>query len=388
MAGFPEYDAAAIRELDAQAAKILAVFANRSYARVEPPILQPAEAFLDRSGEEIRRRTFVLSDPEGNELCLRPDLTIPICRMHLGGGKKFPARLSYHGPAFRFQPGEPDRPSQFLQTGVECLGVTDRKGADIEVLTLAVEGVRAAGLNAFSLKIGDLTLFAGLIDALDIPAQWRGRLKRHFWRPAYFRELLERLSNGAPVPGERYLAHLGTASEADARAALTGLMDYLGGTPMGGRTREEIVERLMEQAAEAAALRLGTKAVALIERVLSVSGAARESTAEIRALLKKNGIKLEAPLAMMEARIAAMEKLGFDAKRLTFAARFGRNMEYYTGFVFELWSRDSEGPVQIAGGGRYDNLLKMLGAKADIPAVGCAIRCERVLGARRKTGAR
>src|SRR6185295_7920292 len=88
MAGFPEYDAAAIRELDAQAAKILAVFANRSYARVEPPILQPAEAFLDRSGEEIRRRTFVLSDPEGNELCLRPDLTIPICRMHLGGGKK------------------------------------------------------------------------------------------------------------------------------------------------------------------------------------------------------------------------------------------------------------------------------------------------------------
>src|SRR5262249_54963585 len=154
-------------------------FSEHSYARVEPPILQPAEAFLDRSGEEIRRRTFVLTDPEGNELCLRPDLTIPVCRMHLGAGKRFPARLSYHGPAFRFQPGEPDRPSQFLQTGVECLGVSDRKSADIEVLTLAVEGVRAAGLNAFSLKIGDLTLFAGLIDALDIPAQWRGAVTRH-----------------------------------------------------------------------------------------------------------------------------------------------------------------------------------------------------------------
>ncbi len=387
MPGFPEYNAALIELLEDQTAKILVIFASRSYTRVEPPILQPAEIFLDRSGEEIRRRTFVLTDPEGHELCLRPDLTIPVCRMHLSGGKKFPARLAYHGPAFRFQPGEPDRPSQFLQTGVECMGLSDRKAADIEVLSLAVEGVRAAGLKSFSLKIGDLTLFAGLIDVLDIPAQWRGRLKRHFWRPAYFRELLERLSNGGTVPGERYLAHLGTASEAEARVALTGLMDYLGGTPMGGRTREEIVDRLMEQAAEAAALRLDKKAVALIERVLSVAGPARESLSEIRALLHKNGIKLEAPLQVMEARIAALTKLGFDEKRLTFAARFGRNMEYYTGFVFELWSRDSEGPVQIAGGGRYDNLLRMLGAKADIPAVGCAIRSERVLAARRKTGA-
>src|SRR5215471_8043165 len=381
MAGFPEYDAALIRELDAQTAKILAVFADRAYARVEPPILQPAEVFLDRSGEEIRRRTFVLTDPEGNELCLRPDLTIPVCRMHLASGKKFPARLSYHGPAFRFQPGEPDRPSQFLQTGVECLGVGDSERADIEVLTLTVEGVRAAGLKSFSLKIGDLSLFAGLIDALDIPPQWRGRLKRHFWRPAYFRELLERLSNGAPVPGERYLAHLGTANEADARAALTGLMEYLGGTPSGGRTREEIIDRLMEQAAEAAALRLDKKAVALIERVLSVSGPAQASLKEIRALLKKNGIKLDAPVALMEARIEAVAKLGFDEKRLSFAARFGRNMEYYTGFVFELWAADKEGPVQIAGGGRYDNLLRMLGAKRDTPAIGSAIRSERVFAA-------
>jgi len=387
MGGFPNYDAALIALLDAQAAKILQVFAAKGYARVEPPILQPADVFLDRSGEEIRRRTFVLTDPEGNELCLRPELTIPVCRMHLEQKGTFPARYAYNGPAFRFQPGEPDRPSQFLQTGVECLGVADRKRAEIEVLELAVEGVRATGLKSFSLKIGDLTLFSGLIDALDIPAQWRGRLKRHFWRPSYFRELLERLSNGAPVPGERYLASLGSASEADARTALLGLMDYLGSTPLGGRTREEIIDRLMEQAAEAAAIRLDKKAVALIERVLSVAGPARASLAELRALMKKNRIKLEAPLAAMEARIEALEKLGFDEKRLDFAARFGRNMEYYTGFVFELWSRDSEGPVQIAGGGRYDQLMRTLGASRDVPAVGAAIRSERVLAARRKTGA-
>jgi ATP phosphoribosyltransferase regulatory subunit len=391
MPSFPQYDSALLKRLDAQAASILGIFAQRSYSRVEPPILQPAELFLDRSGEEIRRRTFVLTDPGGQELCLRPELTIPVCRMHLAGGGNFPARLAYHGPAFRFQPNQPERPSQFLQTGVECLGLANRQSADAEILNLAVEGVRAAGLENFSVQIGDLALFAGLVDALDIPAQWRGRLKRHFWRPDYFRELLARLSNGASVPGERYLAHLGSAGEDEARAALSGLMDYLGGAQqgsvLGGRTREEIVERLMEQAAEAAAIRLDTKAVALIERVLSVSGPALKSVTAIRVLLKKSGIKLEAPLALMESHIAALAKLGLPDSRVSFAARFGRNMEYYTGFVFELWSRDAEGPVQVAGGGRYDTLLRTLGAKKDVPAIGCAIRSERVLAARRATGA-
>jgi len=387
MSAFPHYDAALLDQLDTQAAAILGVFAAKNYARVEPPILQPADVFLDRSGEEIRRRTFVLTDPSGTELCLRPELTIPVCRMHLDGRGKFPARLAYHGPAFRFQPSQPDRPSQFLQTGVECLGVTNREAADTEVLALAVEGVRAAGLEDFSIQIGDLALFAGLVDALDIPTQWRGRLKRHFWRPDYFRELLARLSNGGTVPGERYLAHLGTADESEARAALSGLMDYLGGAPLGGRTREEIVDRLMEQAAEAAAMRLDKAAVELIERVLSVEGSARKSVAEISALLKRNRIALNEPLAEMEARIAALTKLGLSEKQISFAARFGRNMEYYTGFVFELWSRDAEGRVQVAGGGRYDTLLRTLGASKDMPAVGCAIRCERVLAARRATGA-
>lgn len=383
MAAFPEYDAKSLAALEGAAQAILSVFAEKSYARVEPPILQPADAFLDRSGEDIRRRTFVLTDPSGRELCLRPDLTIPVCRMHLGGAAKFPVRLAYHGPAFRFQPNQPERPAQFLQTGVECLGVANREAADIEVLSLAAEGVRAAGLSDFSVKIGDLSLFAGLVDALDIPPQWRGRLKRHFWRPDYFRELLKRLSDGAPVAGERYLAHLGTADEKEARAALSGLMDYLGNTVTGGRTRDEIIDRLLEQAAEAAAVRLDKGAVELIESVLQITGPARKTMSEIRVLLKKNKVKLDAPLDLMEARIEALTDLGLDEKRIAFAARFGRNMEYYTGFVFELWSRDAEGDVQIAGGGRYDTLLKMLGAKDNVPAVGCAIRIERALAARR-----
>jgi ATP phosphoribosyltransferase regulatory subunit len=84
----------------------------------------------------------------------------------------------------------------------------------------------------------------------------------------------------------------------------------------------------------------------------------------------------------MEARLATLNSLGVDLSRVEFTAHFGRNMEYYTGFVFELWAQDKEGPVQVAGGGRYDTMMEMLGARKPVSAIGCAIRTERVLAAK------
>jgi len=387
---FPQYDAPALERLEAQAKAILGVFAKKKYARVEPGILQPADVFLDRSGEEIRRRTFVLNDSSGAELCLRPDLTIPVCRMFLEGGAKSPARYSYHGPAFRMQPNNPDAPVQSLQTGVECLGDTRRAEADLEVLVLAVEALRAAGLSKFSVQLGDVGIFSALIDSLDIPLLWRARLKRHFWRPAYFKELLARLVGDGPKPTKAYLTRLAQAETTDARAAAEGLLDHMGITadkPIpGGRTREEIVERMLEQASEAAAPHLDKRQVALIERVLGVTGNARPSLAALRKIFAGAGIDVKASLEATEAHIERLQELKLDSRQIYFTPRFGRNMEYYTGFVFELWARNKREQIQIAGGGRYDSLLRILGAKKDIPAVGCAIWTERVLAARQASG--
>jgi ATP phosphoribosyltransferase regulatory subunit len=383
MTAFPDYRPDLIAALDAQAAAILGVFDARSYRRHEPSVLQPADIFLDRSGEEIRRRTFELTDPSGRELCLRPDLTIPTCKWQVTSGEPYPARLCYHGLAFRHQPLEPRRPTQFYQAGAELLGEADRAAAEEEVLKLAVDAVRAAGLDGFEVKLGDLGLFSTLIDALDVPVQWRGRLKRHFWRAGYFEALLQRLTTGAASDTQRLLAHLGGLAPAEARVAVEGLLDMVGEAPLGARTREEIVERLIEQAADAAALRLDPRVAKTITDLLAVSGPAPAALAQIRALTKAAGVTLDVQLGAMQARLDALGRLGIDPAHVSFAARFGRNMEYYTGFVFELWSRDAEGPVQVAGGGRYDNLLEALGAGRPIPAIGCAIRTERVLAARR-----
>jgi ATP phosphoribosyltransferase regulatory subunit len=372
MAAFPYYDVSAIGALNDQAVVLLKLFAARGYMREEPSILQPADIFLDRYGEEIRRRTFTLTDPSGRDLCLRPDLTIPICKHAVDAGAKFPARISYNGLAFRHQPSRPLRPTQFFQAGVELLGLEDAAAGEAEILGLSFDAMRAAGLQDFEMRFGDLALFGALVDALELPVQWRTRLKRHFWRAGYVETLLQRLGHGA--------------GKAPSRAVIEARLQQHAGAPPSGRTREEIIARAMEQGAEAAALHLDPAIAGVITKLFGISGPAQQAVDEIRTLLKAAGIKLDTPLAIMDARLKTITALGVDPARVRFTAHFGRNIEYYTGFVFELWSRDSEGPVQVAGGGRYDALMETLGATARVTAIGCALRTERMLVAKQFLG--
>ena len=334
--------------------------------REEPSVLQPAEIFLDRSGEEIRRRTFTLTDPSGRDLACAPISPFPSAGKRCWPSAAFRRASAYNGLVFRHQPGEPQRPTQFFQAGVELLGLEDRAAGEREILSLAIEALRAAGLKEFSLRIGDVALFGALVDSLSLPTQWRWRLKRHFWRAGYVENLIQWLAQGG-------------SHEAPTRAELEAALDGEADAPPAGRSRDEIIARALDRGAEAAALHLDPKVPTAIIKLLDISAPADQAMLEIRALLKTAGIELEAQLAAIDARLAALKSLGVEPGQVQFAAHFGRNMEYYTGLVFELWARDREGPVQIAGGGRYDTLLETLGAKQPVSAIGCAIRTERVL---------
>ena len=175
------------------------VFARAGYEPVAPAIIQPAGVFLDVVGESLRARTYVFTDPDGEELCLRPDLTVPTCRLHLERhpAADVPARYCYNGPAFRYQPGGADsaHPREFRQAGIEFFAAADREQDDAAVLALIVEALREAGLERFQLRIGDLGLFSALLDALPMPERWRRRLRHQFWRPEAFRAELARLTS-------------------------------------------------------------------------------------------------------------------------------------------------------------------------------------------------
>jgi len=375
-----------LASLDVQAAGIKRVFHERGYRSVEPLVLQPAEIFLNLSGEDIRRRIYVFTDPGGEELCLRPDLTIPTCAMYLETNRqaKGGAKLCYNGTAFRYQPSDGARPSEFLQAGVESLGARDREKADAEVIALAMEACEGAGLKNYKVKIGDVGLFFALINALDIPEIWRARLKRYIWRPSEFEALLARLSGkkakrSLTGPGAGLLGALSRLDEDQARAALNDVLALAQIAPVGVRSPEEISERLLAQASEARMDPLSPKIVRLINGYLKVSGAPSAALSKMRRLMRQAGVNLSEALERIERRLALMAAQGLDVEGMEFDADFGRKLEYYTGFVFEMTVPALSENAQIAGGGRYDTLLRKLGAPRGVPAVGCMIRTERLL---------
>src|SRR6202012_3017746 len=114
------------------------------------------------------------------ELCLRPDLPIPVAREYLAPDQAGrPAGYSYLGPVFRYRGAAP---SKFLQAGVESFGRLDRPAADAEMLALALEATSAVGLSEVDIRTGVVALFIALIDALDLFPVWRRRLIKDFNR--------------------------------------------------------------------------------------------------------------------------------------------------------------------------------------------------------------
>jgi ATP phosphoribosyltransferase regulatory subunit len=374
--------------LEAQAQRIMQVFIKAGYEAVSPAAIQPAGVFLDVIGESLRARTYVFTDPDGDELCLRPDLTVPTCRLHLERHKQasVKARYCYNGPAFRFQPVGAGRahPREFRQAGIEFFGATEREKADAQTVATIIEALKAAGLKDFKLRIGDLGLFRALIRALDMPDRWRQFLTHLFWRPDAFRTELKRLA--APraetlraIPSE-LLDDIEPDNFAVSERAVIQYLERSGIDVIGVRNVGEITASLMWRVADAQAEPLNPDIVALIERYLAIVGPARAAGACFKDLLREKSAPMAQAIESYHKRLQAMADLGVDVVHAEFSAEFGRQLEYYTGFVFEVLSPDLDPGSPVAGGGRYDDLMRAAGSAEDVPAVGAAIHTERLLG--------
>jgi ATP phosphoribosyltransferase regulatory subunit len=348
---------------------LLLSFAQAGYDRAEPAILQPAEPFLDLSGEDIRKSLYLTTDASGEELCLRPDLTIPVARDYLASGRAGqPAGFSYLGPVFRYRDG---RPREFLQAGIESFGRADSAAADAEMLALAIEATAAFGLTEVEIRTGDVALFTALIDALDLYPVWRRRLIKDFNRKISLAQDLERLTLATGPSRNEYEGVLAALAGSDRKAALalvTDLMSIAGATNVGGRSVSEIADRFLEQSTLKGGS-LPRDALELIKRFLAISGDPDEAIARLRALADDAKLNISAAIDQFESRVGFMAARGIDTRSTRFSTSFGRGLDYYTGFEFELHSRGN-GVEPLVAGGRYDGLMTQLGASRPIPAVG------------------
>ena len=374
--------------LDGQARRLMGAFARAGYERIEPAVIQPADLFLDVVGETLRARTYVFTDLDGAELCLRPDLTVPTCRLHLERHAQADtrARYCYSGSAFRYQPtgAGPAHPREFHQAGIESFAAPDRERDDAGVLGLIVMALREAGLRGPRLRIGDLGLFAALIGALPMPERWRTRLRHQFWRPEAFRAELARLSSGkAQAPGgpADLIDRLDPADPAGAEALVAEHLETAGIELIGSRSAAEIAQRLLAEAADRREKPLPAETARLIEAYVAVKAPARAAVDRLAELARSRGVDLSAGLHAFARRLDLIEQAGVNAADAEFSAEFGRNLEYYTGFVFEVIAPALGTRSPLAGGGRYDSLLVEVGAPMPVPAVGASIHTERLLAA-------
>ena len=364
---------------DGRADALLTSFERAGYARVMPAILQPAEPFLDLSGEDIRKRMYLTTDPHGRELCLRPDLTIPVSRDYLASpAAGAPQAFCYLGPVFRHRA---EGAGEFLQAGIESFGRPDKAAADAEMLALGLEATAHYGLDAPDIRVGDVALFSALIAALDLAPAWKRRLIKDFNHKTSLLQDLDRLAISASHARPEYQGVLAALAGSDPKAAhalVTDLLSIAGITAVGGRSVGEIADRFLEQSALGAQTSLPRETRALIEKFLAIGGDPDEAAADLRAFAREARIALDAPLDLFESRTGFLAARGVDVGRIRFSTAFGRGLDYYTGFVFELYDPSAQSAGQLVAGGRYDGLLTRLGSASAISAVGFAVWIERL----------
>lgn len=143
---------------------LLTVFESFGYEQVSPPLLEYSDSLLAGRGSALSSQIFRVMDPGAHKVMgIRPDITLQIARIavtRLAHAPR-PLRLCYNGLILRMQGEQLKGDRQLRQSGIELIGPATPE-ADAEVVLVAAEALKKAGVAAFSV---DLTL-PGIVGAL------------------------------------------------------------------------------------------------------------------------------------------------------------------------------------------------------------------------------
>jgi len=175
---------------------IIKTFKTNGFVLSEPDVLLDSDYIIERSGEKFRSSMLTFDREDGKTMCLRPDLTVASCISFLQ--KKTSSKIYYSGQAYRRSGG---KGTNFIndQLGIEILGSKNKIQDDFKVISTILSSAKKIKRKKILIKVGDISLFKSLINALDMPERWKLRLIRHFWKPSYFEELLKRLEKNTDI---------------------------------------------------------------------------------------------------------------------------------------------------------------------------------------------
>jgi ATP phosphoribosyltransferase regulatory subunit len=311
-----------MRELRAIGDRMRAAFEESGYGEIHTPALEYEDVLRrgDESAAGARYRTF---DEQGAVLALRSDMTIPIARVVATRYAEVepPLRFSYVAHAWRATERGAGEPREFLQGGVELIGVSGAEG-EAEVVALTVAALDRAGLRRHRVGIGDGALYRSLLGSFG-------------------------------VEEERHLPVLESLSRRDL-VGLEGQVDALG----LGREERDLLVRLPQ-------LRGGREVLdrAEAEATGSPARAALDGLRALHDLLSERGV----------------------AERVIFDLGLVRELGYYTGAVFEVYDPAVGFTLGGGGRydeliGRFGRDLPACGVALDVQRVHMAQAAEEALG--------
>jgi histidyl-tRNA synthetase len=284
------------------------------FAEYDAPVLEPLDLYRAKSGDEIEAQLFSFTDKGGREVALRPEMTPTVCR--LVGARantlRRPIKWFSIGEFFRYERMQKGRGRCFHQFNADIFGEAGPE-AEIELIALLVQCLAAFGLTAddFYIRLSDRNLWFYYLEAL-----------------------------GLDEPRARAVLTVVDRYEKHGDGAFASYAEAFGPLP------EDLKARILAF--------LGVKSLPALEAMLAPLG----------------GEKLAARLAEWRQVLTALEAMGLG-NFVTVDLGVVRGLAYYTGFVFEAFDRRGDLRA-LAGGGRYDDLVKKLGGP-DLPAVGFAI---------------
>ncbi|PRX29892.1 ATP phosphoribosyltransferase regulatory subunit [Orenia metallireducens] len=279
-------------------------------------IITPTFEFYDilsAGTEGLQTKMYKFFDRKGQILALRPEMTASIARVAATKLKDnpLPLRLSYQSNVFRYTSPRAGQYREFYQAGIELLGVGSPMG-DAEVIAMAAKAIKGSGLKNFKIDIGDVDYFTGIMKAAKLEEEEQIAIRKALSQ----RNVVE-------------------------------LEELLTGTELTNKQKDAILS--------AQELRGG------IEIIEKAKG------------LVDNQESLES-LINLEEVYRNLELLGVS-DYICIDLSVVRNFNYYTGIVFEGYTKDLG--YTICGGGRYDRLVSKFGYS--IPATGFAIGIDRLL---------
>ena len=333
---------------------ILKAIKSRGYKYIELEAIIDADQIIQRSGENFRQYMFSFQDTQGNEMCLRPDLTIASCLRYLKNKTKNKEKIFYSGQAFRKVKDQKDKIIR-NQIGYEIMGSKNTKQDDFEIIQTSLQSIQVIKKKKLKVEIGNIKLFNLLLDKLKLPKRWKLRLSRHFWREKYFESLLKRFETNSDINP--------LTIEIDKKRYKKMKLKNQNQI-VAGRKISEILNRFNNKIKDPRKFEEGKKTSSIIREYLKISCPINIARKKLDNFFSKHKIKID----LKDEFFPIKNELGKN--KIIFSTNFGRELEYYTGMVFNIKDQFNTNLIQ---GGRYDNLLSNLGSKIKIPAVGAAI---------------